>query len=96
MNHFEGKCRRALALLVLTTALVAVPAAAQNLPQYMSHQGRVLDTNLVPLGGTHEMTFTMYQNGQTVWSESVSVEPSESRVARSIKFSSSRMLPGQG
>lgn len=74
-NFFEGKIRRAPALVLtaLLALLLAVPAGAQNLPQHMSHQGRILDSNLVPLGGMHEMTFTMYQNGQVVWSESITV-----------------------
>ena len=62
-----------LALLVIM--FLSAPAVAE-IPMLLSHQGRVLFTNLEPVGGIENVTFTLYTNlegGPSVWDETMSV-----------------------
>ena len=62
-----------VALLVLSVG----PATAQDVPQIMSHQGRLFDADNKPLVGPQTLTFRVYDaaddTGAVLWTESVDV-----------------------
>lgn len=65
---------RAALLAALTLLALTGTALAQDVPAKMTHQGRILASDtLRPLEGTHPVTFTVYDNGAVVWSETLNV-----------------------
>jgi hypothetical protein len=69
--------RPAIAAILTALLLVAwagLSSAQVQVPQKLTHQGRVLDSSsLQPLGGVHPVTFTLYDNGAVVWTETLNV-----------------------
>ena len=56
--------RTLLCLLIVTLLAAAAPASAQTIPPLLSHQGRILDSDNMPLRGTEPLIFTRYDGAQ--------------------------------
>ncbi len=62
-------------LVALLFALLALPAQAHAVPLQLAHQGRLLDADLAPLDGSHDLTFRLYdapEHGALLWEDTVS------------------------
>ena len=69
---FRIKLRLSLLLLSLLISIVALPGAAQAVPQLINYQGYLGDSNGDPVNGTVGMTFTLYDDaasGTALWSD---------------------------
>ena len=65
------------AFMITLLAGTAAPALAQDVPQLMSHQGRLFDTENKPIIGVETITFRVYDaaddTGVVLWTETIDV-----------------------
>ena len=62
-------------LFLILTIIIATPVFAE-VPMYLAHQGRILQTNLEPVTGVETLTFAIYpysQGGSELWLENINV-----------------------
>jgi len=72
-SNFE--VRSILVAVVVLIAIVGIMPAYSAVPNTVMFQGYLTDTNGVPLTGSHNMTFTIYDassSGATIWTSTVS------------------------
>ena len=63
-------------LLVLLIMLIIFPQDLAAVPAFLSHQGRIIDSENTPVSGVDNMTFTLFdseETGNTIWTETVTV-----------------------
>ena len=58
----------ALFLLILVT-----PALAVAVPTKLTHQGRIIESNNIPMGGNSNVTFSLYAGNSQVWTQTLAV-----------------------
>ena len=58
---------------ILATIILILPLQALSVPTTLNHQGRIIDSDGSPVGGSADLTFRLYANSSTVWSQTLSV-----------------------
>ena len=62
--------------ILLIAVMLVLPLQALSVPNYLTHQGHIIDSTNSPLTGIVEITFSIYdadENGTVLWSEAIDV-----------------------
>ena len=60
-------------IILLSFAVIIVPMSSWAVPTTMTHQGRILQSNGLPMSGSAPLTFTIYSQNTQVWTRTISV-----------------------
>ena len=60
--------------IAMFCTVIIIPICAFSVPNYLTHQGRILETDLTPLSGVVNLEFTLYsqaEGGDLLWTETL-------------------------
>ncbi|MBA3550066.1 MAG: collagen-like protein, partial [Nannocystis sp.] len=80
MKTYSGMRKLMLGSVAAAAWLTTFDAQALSTPQVMTHQGRLFDAQGVPITGTQDIKFTIYDQevgGVELWSETITVDLDE-------------------